>query len=151
MTDNPTDRPSGPADSATERDAYFAQDAAGTPEKEGRFIEVDDLRSVSFTPGLDFRPILGDRVMANFVYFDEHTEAPTHVHDEEQVTVVLEGELEFDLGEERRVLRPGQAAVIPPWVRHGARTRSTRCVEIDIFAPPRAVLVRKLLEDEDQR
>ena len=133
----------------TEPTSYFSQDAVGSPDKPGRWVDIDKLRTVSFTEGLNFRPILADRSLVNFVYFDEHTEAPTHVHEEEQVTVVLEGEFEFELDGEKRVLRAGQAAVIPPWVPHGARTTGTKCVEIDVFTPPRAVLLAKLLEQEE--
>lgn len=130
----------------TDNAAYFSQVEAGAPDKPGRWVDIDDIRPVSFSTGLDFRPILADRALVNFVYFDEHAEAPSHVHEEEQVTIVLEGELHFELGGETRVLRAGQAAVIPPWVRHGARTVGTRCVEIDVFAPPRAALLAGLVE-----
>lgn len=135
----------------TEATPYFSQDATGSPDKAGRWVDVDALRTVSFTEGLTFRPILADRSMVNFVYFEKHTEAPNHVHEEEQVTVVLEGEFEFELDGERKTLHAGQAAVIPPWVPHGARTHDTTCVEIDVFTPPRAVLLAKLLEQEEGR
>jgi quercetin dioxygenase-like cupin family protein len=75
--------------------------------------------------------------MVNFVRFAPHTEAPRHWHDEEQISFVLEGELEFEVGEEKRVVRRGEAIVIPPNVPHAARTHDGTCFEVDVFHPPR--------------
>jgi quercetin dioxygenase-like cupin family protein len=44
-------------------------------------------------------------------------------------------------------MRPGDVAVIPPWVPHGAHTLESSCVEVDMFTPPR----RTLLEHADTR
>lgn len=127
-----------------ESGSYFLSDAAGTPTAEGRFVRVGDVEEVRFLDGLTFRPILGESVLVNHVYFDPHVEAPTHVHVEEQIVVVLEGEFEFWIGEESRVMRRGDVAMIPPWVPHGGRTHDSTCLEIDIFSPPRSQLLALL-------
>jgi quercetin dioxygenase-like cupin family protein len=131
----------------TETIQHFSTEPGGTPTAPGRFVVVDDVRPVEFVPGLAFRPILGEGSLVNFVSFEPDTEAPTHVHVEEQFTIVLEGEFEFELDGEVRTMRPGDIAVIPPWVPHGARTKDTTCREIDVFTPPR----RSLLEHAARR
>ena len=73
-------------------------------------------------PGLRFQPILGDNVMANLVHIDPHTEAPVHWHEEEQISIVIDGEFEFEVAGEKRIMKRGDAVVIPPNVPHGART-----------------------------
>ena len=73
-------------------------------------------------PGLGFRPVLGQRAMANFVSFQPGTEAPRHVHEEEQIVIVLDGEFIFDLDGDVRTMRRGDVAVVPAWVPHGAWT-----------------------------
>jgi len=88
-------------------------------------------------PGLSVEPVLGDKLMVNFVSFEPHTEAPLHWHDEEQITYVMDGEFEFEVAGEKRILRRGEAVVIPPNVPHGARTHDSSCLEIDVFHPPR--------------
>jgi quercetin dioxygenase-like cupin family protein len=88
--------------------------------------------------------VVGEAVMANFVRFEPHTEAPRHAHAEEQITIVLEGELEFEIDGDIRVLRPGQVAVMPPFVPHAARTHDQPSVEIDVFSPPRQALLSML-------
>jgi quercetin dioxygenase-like cupin family protein len=120
---------------------HFSTEARGVPQGAGRFVTVDDIDAVEFVPGLRFRPVVGERAMANFVSFAPHTVAPTHVHEEEQIVVVLEGEFEFDLDGETRTMRPGDVAVIPPWVPHGARTLESACLELDMFTPPRKTLL----------
>ena len=115
---------------------YFAQDS--TPERAGgTWIEWQELAPLDVVPGLRFQPVVGEKLMANFVHFEPHTEAPLHWHDEEQITFVIDGELEFEAGGEKRMLRRGEAVVIPPNVPHAARTRDGRCFEVDVFHPPR--------------
>jgi len=75
------------------------------------------------------------------VRYQPNTEAPVHAHEEEQVTFVVDGEFEFDLDGDVRVMRPGMAVLVPPGVPHGAKTQDTPCYEIDVFSPPRRVLV----------
>jgi quercetin dioxygenase-like cupin family protein len=120
---------------------HFSTEAGGKPTADGRFVDVDKIEPVEFVPGLTFQPVLGERTLVNFVSFQAHTEAPMHVHEEEQVVVVTDGEFEFTIGDETRTMRAGDVAVVPSWVPHGARTGDTTCKEIDMFAPPRATLL----------
>ena len=126
----------------TNSSRHFTTDAGGTPTAAGRYVDVNAIESVEFVPGLGFRPVLGERTMVNFVSFEPNTEAPMHVHEEEQIVLVLEGEFEFELDGDVRTMRAGDVAVVPAWVPHGARTHDFSCREIDVFNPPR----RSLLE-----
>ena len=121
---------------------HFTTQAQGEPEAPGRYVNVSSLAPVEFVPGLGFRPVLGERTMANFVSFAPHTEAPKHVHEEEQFLIVLEGELFVDLDGDVRLLRKGDVAVVPAWVPHGAWTTDSHCEEIDVFCPPRQSLLK---------
>jgi quercetin dioxygenase-like cupin family protein len=82
--------------------------------------------------------------MANFVSFEPHTEAPLHWHEEEQISFVVDGELEFEVAGEKRVLRRGEAVVVPPNVPHAARTYESSCLEVDVFHPPRRGLLESM-------
>lgn len=120
---------------------HFAAAGEEQPTAAGRYVDVAALAPVEFVPGLQFRPVLGEQTMMNFVTFAPHTEAPRHVHVEEQIVLVLDGEFEFDVDGDVRTMRKGDVAVIPPWVPHGARTVETSCLEVDVFNPPRASLL----------
>jgi gentisate 1,2-dioxygenase len=63
------------------------------------------------------------------------------VHEEEQIVIVLEGELTFDLDGDVRTMRRGDVAVVPSWVPHAAWTTDGHCLEIDVFCPPRQSLL----------
>jgi quercetin dioxygenase-like cupin family protein len=126
----------------TDAEQHFTTRAYGTPAAPGRYVDVASIDSVELVPGLLFRPVLGERTMLNFVSFEPNTEAPMHVHEEEQIVLVLEGEFEFEIDGDVRTMHVGDVAVVPSWVPHGARTHGTPCREVDVFNPPR----RSLLE-----
>jgi quercetin dioxygenase-like cupin family protein len=116
---------------------YF--DQSGEPSDEpGRFITVSELAPLNLIPGLEFRPVTTDSVMANFVTFGPDTPAAMHHHSEQQIAIVLSGELDFTVGEERQVMRAGDCVVIPPHVPHGGTAGPDGCEAIDVFSPPRA-------------
>ncbi len=122
--------------------SHFTMQASGEPAGPGRFVNVDAITPVEFLPGLGFRPVLGQRAMTNFVSFAPGAQAPRHVHEEEQIVIVLEGEMVFDLDGDVRTMRKGDVAVIPSWVPHGAWTTDTHCLEVDVFSPPRESLLK---------
>jgi quercetin dioxygenase-like cupin family protein len=123
-------------------ESHFTTEPGGEPAGPGRFVNVDSIKPVEFLPGLGFRPVLGINAMTNFVSFEPHTEAPKHVHEEEQIVIVLDGEFTFDIDGDVRVMRKGDVAVVPAWVPHGAWTTDSTCVEVDVFAPPRQSLLK---------
>jgi quercetin dioxygenase-like cupin family protein len=123
---------------------YFAGNPAAAGTGKGTFVRWDALDPLELVPGLRFQPVLGDRLMANFVSFEPHTEAPLHWHDEEQISFVVDGELEFEIAGEKRVLHRGEAAVIPPNVPHAARTYDNSCLEVDVFHPPRRGILESM-------
>lgn len=124
---------------------YFAVEAppAGAATA-GDYVELADVEPIFFLPGLEFRAVLGEHLLVNFVRYDPGTVVPVHAHEEEQMTFVLEGEFEFEVAGERRVVRPGTVVRIPPHVPHGARALDGPCFQVDAFSPPRRVLVEAL-------
>jgi quercetin dioxygenase-like cupin family protein len=125
----------------TDAAQHFTTRADGAPTAPGRYVDVASIESVEFLQGLQFRPVLGERTMLNFVSFEPNTEAPMHVHEEEQIVLVLEGEFEFEIDGDVRTMHVGDVAVVPSWVPHGARTYGTSCREVDVFNPPRHSLL----------
>ena len=124
--------------------AYFDTDPDLEAAGAGRYVDIPDLDAVEFVSGLQFRPVVGDRMMVNFVNYEPNTVAPSHTHSEEQVTFVIDGEFEFDLDGDVRTMRRGMAVHVPPGVPHGAQTRDSTCYEVDVFAPPRKVLLEAM-------
>ncbi|HWE61210.1 MAG TPA: cupin domain-containing protein [Chloroflexota bacterium] len=127
---------------------YFRTDAGDQspdPAFPPLFVNVSSAPLVELSPGVRARPVFGRNLLINHVYFEPNAVAPVHRHLEEQIGLVLEGEVEFELAGERRLLQPGDIYVAPPYVPHGARTYEQRCVVLDVFAPPRSGM-RELVE-----
>ncbi|GAC1404103.1 MAG: hypothetical protein NVSMB52_17940 [Chloroflexota bacterium] len=122
---------------------YFSADQnLMSSTAKGTWVDTStDVTPFEMLPGLSFRPVLGEGVLVNMVEFAPHTAAPLHAHSEEQIALVLEGELEFEVNGETRVLGPGMVVVIPPGAPHAARSLDAPCRAVDIFNPPRQALV----------
>jgi quercetin dioxygenase-like cupin family protein len=137
------------AESLGDAASHFTTEALGEPAGVGRYVNVDSITPTEFLPGLGFRPVLGQRAMTNFVSFEPGSEAPRHVHEEEQIVIILDGEMVFDLDGDVRTMRKGDVAVIPAWVPHGAWTTDTHCLEVDVFCPPRQSLLKLAAANAD--
>src|SRR5438445_631298 len=82
--------------------------------------------------GVRIKPLAGDHVMLNYVEFVPAATVPAHSHHHEQLGLIIEGELEMEIGSERRTLRPGDTYVIPGGIRHSVR----RSLPISISSSP---------------
>jgi quercetin dioxygenase-like cupin family protein len=99
----------------------------------------DDMPRETLNAGLGRRVITGDQVMLAHVYFTAGTEVPLHSHHNEQITYILEGALQFFLGDEdqeSRTVRAGEVLVIPSDLPHRAVALEDT-LDVDVFSPPR--------------
>ncbi len=117
----------------------------GEPTEPGRIVTVEtELPGIDLTPGLRSHPLVGKKLLASFVRYQPNSVAPLHAHEEEQVFIVLEGELEITLGDEVRRVKAGDAALIPAWVPHSVRSLDQPAYQLDVFSPPRRALLELL-------
>ena len=100
----------------------------------------DDMPKEELSATIARRVISGERAMIAHVYLAEGAVVPRHEHDNEQLTYILEGALEFELGEgdeaETRVVRAGEVLLIPSNLPHSAVALEDT-LDVDVFAPPR--------------
>ena len=104
-----------------------------------RHVLWDDLECESVTDQIRRRMVTGDRVMIAQVFIKEGAVVPTHSHENEQFTYILEGALHFWVGEggsEEIVVRAGEILHIPSHVPHKAQALEDT-LDVDIFSPPR--------------
>jgi quercetin dioxygenase-like cupin family protein len=80
--------------------------------------------------------ITGDRTMMARVFLKRGAFVPEHYHDNEQITYIISGALEFQINGETIVLRTGQVMVIPSNMPHSARALEDTD-DMDVFTPPR--------------
>jgi unsaturated pyranuronate lyase len=83
------------------------------------------------------RSVHGDRMTLGVVELEPGAHAREHSHDHEQLGLVLQGTIEFRIGDDRRTLGPGATYVIPSNVPHEAIAGPEGTVVVDVFAPVR--------------
>jgi quercetin dioxygenase-like cupin family protein len=109
-------------------------DAAGVTHFRWDRIPAERLKGT-----ISRRLVTGERMMIAHVYFRKGDDVPRHSHENEQITYILEGALQFWFGEhdERELtVRAGEVIVIPSNVPHRALAVEDT-LDVDIFSPPR--------------
>ena len=99
----------------------------------------DDLPREQLGPLTGRRLITGERMMLAHVYLAKGAIMPLHVHENEQLTYILEGTLRFWLGEDGSEVvdvSAGEVLHIPSNVPHRAEALDD-VLDVDMFAPPR--------------
>lgn len=87
-------------------------------------------------PGLTGHYLHGQSLTLGVVEIKAGSQLGTHSHPHEQITYILEGELEMVIGQEQVLLKAGMSYVIPSNTVHGATAHSD-CKVLDVFAPVR--------------
>ena len=101
---------------------------------------IADLPRESVADGaLTRAAVRGDASMITMNWLQpHHEEQPQHSHPFDQIAFVFEGVMEFDVGEERFLVRAGEVLQIPARVPHTARVVGDEVAfNIDVFAPVR--------------
>lgn len=117
--------------SVTENKPFEANSAKHYKWKE---IPLEKLKGT-----LTRRLITSERMMIAHVGFKKGDDVPQHSHENEQITYILEGALQFLLGtngEREVIVRAGEVLVIPSHLPHSARALEDT-LDVDVFNPPR--------------
>lgn len=104
-----------------------------------RHLCWNDMPAEPLKGGISRRWVATERLMIAHVYFKKGDDVPSHSHENEQMTYILEGALHFWLGaDERRELtvRAGELLVIPSYLVHRAVALEDT-LDVDVFNPPR--------------
>jgi quercetin dioxygenase-like cupin family protein len=101
------------------------------------FADLSEIPLRQIWESVSVRTVDGERLTLGIVELDANAVVPEHRHDHEQLGMVLQGSLEFRVGEEKRQLGPGGTWRIPSNVPHEVTVGPEGAVVIDVFAPPR--------------
>lgn len=102
------------------------------------FDGVNELPLQRIWHGVAARTVHGERISFGIVELDPGAVVPEHQHEQEQLGMVLSGEMQFRIGEERKTLGPGETWTIPSNVPHEVTAGPDGAVVIDVFAPVRS-------------
>jgi quercetin dioxygenase-like cupin family protein len=78
----------------------------------------------------------GDNLSLGYIVIKAGSVVPEHHHVHEQITYIVEGELDMIIGRELCPLKAGMYHIIPSNTPHSAIAK-VDCVAIDVFSPAR--------------
>lgn len=103
------------------------------------FYYNNDAELEVIVEGKNYRKILAHdgSIMMVEVYFEDYFEADLHSHIHEQSTYCVEGEFEFTVGDETKVIKVGDTIYMPSNVLHCCKLLTKKGKLVDIFTPQR--------------
>jgi quercetin dioxygenase-like cupin family protein len=102
------------------------------------FFDIPGTTPLVIAPGITIRTVWGDRIMMSFLDFEtDGATVPRHQHVHEQMGMGLAGTFELVIGDESRLIRPGDVYLIPSNAEHSATAVGGPARALDIFSPVR--------------
>lgn len=103
------------------------------------FIFPIDFKERELSPKVNTRLVWGEKLMLSCVTIAPNNPIPPlHSHPNEQMGMVIEGEVTLTIGQETRKLKKGDAFWVPPNTPHGLAAPSEKeAIVLDVFTPPR--------------
>ncbi len=106
------------------------------PHATVRHYRWDEIALEKVTEMISRKLVTGEREMLAQIYLKKGALVPTHQHDSEQMTYILQGSLRFLVGGEEITVREGEVLHIPSMVPHQAEALEDT-FELDVFSPIR--------------
>ncbi|HLZ45431.1 MAG TPA: cupin domain-containing protein [Gemmatimonadales bacterium] len=116
-----------------------------TAKRSATWYRWDQLEREELHDKLARRLITGDQMMLAHVYLKKGCVVPKHSHMNEQLTYVLEGALQFFIGDdgaEEVIVHAGEVLHLPGNVPHAAHALEDT-LDVDVFYPPREDWLKK--------
>jgi unsaturated pyranuronate lyase len=101
------------------------------------FGSFDQLPAESPCAGIDRRVLTTAEATVQMYRFAPGATFPIHDHAQEQITLVIEGDIAFSAGGERHELSAGAWSVVPGGVPHGVTAGPAGARFVAIIVPPR--------------
>ena len=98
--------------------------------------QIKDIQPKNLAPGIIGYYTHGEKATFGFVELKKGSSVPLHHHIHEQITYIIEGQLDMVIGGVSYSLTKGMYHVIPSNVPHAA-IAITDCKVIDVFGPVR--------------
>ncbi|MFX0052365.1 MAG: cupin domain-containing protein [Candidatus Hodarchaeota archaeon] len=100
------------------------------------FINLSEIGEREVVPGFRGKFIHSDNVTVAHWSIAAGSELTEHNHPHEQITNVIDGELELSIEGKTKRLKTGELAIVPSNTKHHGRA-ITDCYVIDVFYPVR--------------
>jgi quercetin dioxygenase-like cupin family protein len=100
------------------------------------FKNLKDIEEIEIMPKIKVRFIHSINMTFAFWKIEAGAIFPEHSHPHEQVGTILDGEFEFKVENEKKIMKKGDVALVGPNVNHSGMAL-TNCDIIDVFSPIR--------------
>lgn len=105
-------------------------------------VDWDQQEFTEVRPGIFGATVHTPQLTATLYRYQPGSSWEEHQHPQDQITTVLEGEIDFVVDGQPVHLKAGQLATLPGWTPHSATTPAPGAVTLNVFthrdAPPRA-------------
>jgi quercetin dioxygenase-like cupin family protein len=102
------------------------------------YFDLDSIPEKQLLEGARLKTVYGEKIMMAFFDLAPGASVPEHSHPHEQMGYVISGELEFEIGGEKKTCQAGDAYLIPSNISHKAKVLYDKPAKVlDIFSPPR--------------
>ena len=98
------------------------------------FWNLKTLRLGEFRPGIFSKVENGSTLTMAFMEIAPHKEGSAHSHPFDQCGVVVDGEIEMSVGEEKKLLRSMETYFIPAGITHNWRTARSPAKILDVVS-----------------
>ena len=101
------------------------------------FWKLDTLKLEEFKPGIISKAEIGDNLVMVCMQIDQEKEDAGHEHSFDQCGIVIEGQIEMFVDQERRLLNANECYFIPSGKRHGWKTfdKPVKVLDISLKQP----------------
>ena len=96
------------------------------------FWDLKTLKLEEFRPGIFSKVEAGSNLVMAVMAISPRKEGVEHSHPFDQCGIVVEGEIEMSIGEEKRLLKPMETYFIPAGLHHNWKTAQTSAKILDI-------------------
>ena len=103
--------------------------------QQARYFPSDALSLTEVIPGASMWAVSLKNTQLTYFEVEAQSHFEMHQHPSEQITMVLEGTLYFDLGNEIFPVKPGEVIAIPSNVPHAVFTETEAVKAIDAWSP----------------
>lgn len=102
-----------------------------------KLYKLEKVPSFKLFEGVKGRLIVGDRMSLSFVEIEPNIILRKHKHENEQITIAIEGNITFIIDDKEYYIKKGDVIVFGSNESHGGVTSEDGFQAIDIFAPLR--------------
>lgn len=104
------------------------------------FFDSETRPTLDRSPGISAQTMWGENMLLSYVTLQPNATICTHHHPEEQISVILRGEVTITIGGETRTLKSGDIYVVPGNVEHTGFAGQDGALLVDVFSPIRKEL-----------